>query len=130
MISLYLFISIAVLSLLLVSLVGFYILKRKQKRERERTDTKAVPTFQELQEIIANDASSVMRLEQAAEDIIMYYGTIEYFDDYVVLIQKMCQHRNIKAKTIVQFEKALGHANPSYAKQIETIFQKALYVRG
>jgi len=133
-ISLYLFISILLLLFLLVTLVWLYIRRRKQKYtegNEQHTPYRATPpTFLALQEIVINDASSSEALEQATEDIIKYYGTIETFSDYTVVIHNMCRHRNIKAKTIIQFEKALCEKNPSYVKQITKVFKQALDSRG
>ncbi len=132
-ISHYLFLAVALLLFLLVVLVWLYIKRDKQKRQEEKEynpmRTVTLPTFLELQEIIANDTSTAEVLEQAAKDIITYYGTIENFNDYAIVIQHMCQHHKIKAKTIVQFDKALTNKNRSYAQQINRVLQQALHSR-
>ncbi len=135
-ISLYLFTGIVVLLLLLVMLVWLYIYRRQQgdntvnKKQVQVQDTFRAPTFQALQEIIASNATTLEMLEQAVDDIIKYYGSIDDVNDYIVVIQNICRHRNVKAKTIVDFERALCNKNPVYAQQIEKALQQALASRG
>ncbi|RUM62709.1 MAG: hypothetical protein DSZ03_06245 [Sulfurimonas sp.] len=130
-VSSYLFVGILVLLLVLVALVWYYIKRSKTEDTRAPGHgmAAATPTFLELQACVADAASTPEALEQAAEDIMTYYGTIEHFDAYATVIQQMCRHAKIKAATIVRFDKALRHQNPSYARQIDRILQKALYSR-
>ncbi len=129
-----LFVGILLLLLLLLILVWFYIRRRKQyglhHRESCSRHTAIPPTFQELQEVIANPESTLEAVEQALDDIMTYYAGIEQLGDYAQIIHNMCRHGNIGAKTIVRFEKALREHNPSYAREIEKILQKALDARG
>ncbi len=129
----YLFMVILIVLLLLVFLVWLYIKKRQQNMAKEsgRSLVSAVapPAFSELQKVIIDSKSSSETLEQAAEDIITYYGIIGNFNEYAALIEHMCRHRHITAKIVLRFEKALCNNNPEYARNIERTLQKALSSR-
>ncbi|MEA2110772.1 MAG: hypothetical protein U9P71_01860 [Campylobacterota bacterium] len=142
MISLNLLLAIAVLSLLLIALVVFYIKSAQKKKEsisskKSEADT-VVPTFKELKAIMKNQEASTAELHNAVNDLLKYYGTIppkqgihpnKKFQEYASLLVTVCHHKHVNAKIVVHFENQLKQMNPNYENNIEEMLKRGLNSR-
>ncbi len=142
MISLNLLLSIALLSLLLIALVIYYIKNSKSKKRsvkpKKESSSLAPPTFEELKSIIKNQETSSSSLETAINQLMQYYGDIplkngihpaKKFKEYASLLVAVCKHKNTNAKIVLLFEKQLREKNPSYEVNIEEMLQRGLNSR-
>ncbi len=131
---------IVLLSLLLVTLIFFYINNRKKNvKYKELKSSKAPPAFDALKRIIKDKKTSMLELEDAIADLMKYYGEIppkrglapdKMFSEYATLLIAVCRHKNTNAKIVIKFDKQLREKNPSYVINIDEMLQRGLNSRG
>ena len=100
---------------------------------------KRVRSFEELKAAIKDKKSSARTMQEALDELLEHYGTIEKklgirphpdFGRYMEILFIICRHRNTNKDIIVDFDRRLAEKNPDYRKEIDDALQRGLSSRG
>ena len=143
-----LIIVMMVLLVVLVILVFAYAYTRAAKKKSELRAKKSAAqprnakqprSFEELRSVIKNKRSIASELQEALDELLLHYGTIERklgvrphpdFDRYMEILFTICRHPNTNKDIVVSFDKRLAEKNPDYRREIDDALQRGLSSRG
>ena len=143
-----LIIVMMVLLVVLLILVFAYVYTRSAKRKSDMQAKKPAVqpqkvkkprSFEELRSVIKNKRSAASELQEALDELLLHYGTIERklgvrphpdFDRYMEILFTICRHPNTNKDIVVSFDKRLAEKNPDYRREIDEALQRALSSRG
>ena len=133
---------------ILVLLIFIFVLPARKKRankSQKRTQSKQGQakseqkySFEELEQIIKDPASTTEQLQFAVDQIVRYYRIIPPkigirphpdFKRYKNLIMYLVRHKNTHKDIILQLDSALLKENPSYKEELDAALNKALNSR-
>ncbi|MDD5053277.1 MAG: hypothetical protein PHO27_11140 [Sulfuricurvum sp.] len=125
-----LILTMIALLFLLVALVSVYVwIGRSAKASPDAVEV--IETFDTLSFVIKNAGSSSAQLRHASTRIVENFGRIDSrnVNAYRELVQKLCTHRHVDSKIILNFEKGLRQINPNFAHEIEEALALGLAAR-
>lgn len=119
-----LLVALAGLLFFLLLFVLAYVLFTRPKKATANAN---VPlTFEQLSSVINTDTTTNKALNDAVNEILSRFVTIDNYNNYEALLKKLCTHPHTDSKMVSLFEKTLREANPKFKDKLGKTLKEGL----